>query len=644
MQFTHEEQFMADSALDDATPEIDEEEDMNGLLDLERHKWPLICTFDTFAAMLQRSLQFAQRNIFLAHQDPSDLDNQNRRVDYGKFNRSYWPSFNTLTKKDLSADCVFSEIMGVIKATSTSHLSRPLSEDEYQALSHRVAPNFRAGPERHTIYNIYKAYEKRKSSLCEWDDLDRTAKIRSLLAQDGKLSLLLRGQITEVFVDEVQDQRLPEIELLLDLVKDVNCFAFAGDTAQCISRDSCFRFQDLKNLFYQKYEKLGNVTGEKDLAKLNLFTLSKNYRTHNGILKLAAKVVDIIYAAFPYVIDKLAPELGDFDGPAPIIFSGFSSQVLTYRKEGTTTVVSEFGADQVLIVRDEESRLSLTKELGEDVLILTILESKGMEFQDVFIYNFFTGSPCQVGFRALANSQVNGTLFDNTKYAELCVELKNLYVAITRSRGMLYIIENDTAPVKAISDMWGMLAKDPIIDIVLPDDLTLKTRLDEIKHGQSTLSEWAQKGQEFFDQRLYEQASYCYRKAGKHQLQDLCQAFLKERQGWDIISDPAQQIEAQSRYLEAARLFEKCERWDRALRCYESIKEFLLAANLCERLSKTSEASFKAYGRRAADLFMKANEIPRAISIYKKIPDHESVISAYRKINDKKELIHYLTE
>ncbi|KAF3903040.1 hypothetical protein AA313_de0205531 [Arthrobotrys entomopaga] len=260
-----------------------------------------------------------------------------------------------------------------------------------------------------------------------------------------------------------------------------------------------------------------------------------------------------------------------------------------------------------------------------------------MEFQDVFLYNFFTGSPCQVGFRALAHSQVHGSHFDNTKNAEICVELKNFYVAITRSRGMLYLVENDITSVRAISDMWGMQGKDRLVDIVLPDDPTLKTRLNEIQNGQSTPDHWAQKGKEFFEQRMYEQASYCYRKAGKSQLQDLCQAFIEERHGRDIIADPAQKKHARIRYLEAARLFEKCERWDRALRCYESIKDFLMAAELCERLSQESERTFDVYGRRAADLFMKADYLTKnAATISAKTYHKNSRIIAFAVFSSAK--------
>jgi len=161
-------------------------------------------------------------------------------------------------------------------------------------------------------------------------------------------------------------------------------------------------------------------------------------------LRLAAKVVDILATSFPYVIDRLAPEFGDFDGPAPVVFSGFSSEIFVPRKIGTTSSISEFGADQVLIVRDKETKLLLSKEIGNGALILTILESKGMEFQDVFLYNFFSDSLCQTGFRALANSQLTGLRLDDIKHAELCVELKVRHLPSFHHRCSAYLADVTT--------------------------------------------------------------------------------------------------------------------------------------------------------------------------------------------------------
>ncbi|KAK6332933.1 hypothetical protein TWF718_010761 [Orbilia javanica] len=621
---------------------LDEDKVVNsGLIDVDDNDWPMVCTYDTFATMLERSLRFAQRNIFFSDLEDSQVEVANRRVEFGKFKRSYWPSFPASAKKNLSVDGVFSEIIGVIKLNSSASNYLPLTEEQYQNLSHRAAPNFRQGPEREAVYALYKIYEKRKSSFGEWDDLDRTSKLRKLLAQDDKISSRLRSQITEVFVDEIQDQRVAEMELLLDLVNDAKSFAFAGDTAQCISRDSCFRFQDLQNTFFRKYERLGALSKQKDLAKLSRFTLSKNYRTHNGILKLAAKVIDVLSAAFPYAIDKFSPELGDFDGPAPIVFSGFSSDIFTPREGESTTTISEFGAEQVLIVRDEEAKELLVDKMGDKVLILTILESKGMEFQDVFLFDFFSRSPCLTAFRALASSQTTGARFDDVKNSELCIELKNLYVAITRSREMLYIIEGDLAAIQPLHEMWGLGSEDPILDIVTPGDPTLQTRLDEIKQGQSPQHEWKEKGDEFFNQRMYEQAMYCYKRAGSATLSNFCAASIEERNGQDFISNPNSQSVAQGHYIRAASLYYECERYDKAIRCYESIKGYTMAANLCEELSRTGKGN---YLLRAANFFKQAGNMKKAIELYKELGLHNEVIAGYRKLDLVKDLIYYLKE
>jgi superfamily I DNA/RNA helicase len=67
-------------------------------------------------------------------------------------------------------------------------------------------------------------------------------------------------------------------------------------------------------------------------------------------------------------------------------------------EEAETT---SFGEERVILVRDEQARLELQATLGDSALVLTILQSKGMEFNDVFLYDFFTASPYRSNFRIL---------------------------------------------------------------------------------------------------------------------------------------------------------------------------------------------------------------------------------------------------
>ena len=56
------------------------------------------------------------------------------------------------------------------------------------------------------------------------------------------------------------------------------------------------------------------------------------------------------------------------------------------RTEGTSI---EFGAEQVVLVRDEAARRQLLDHsLGQSVIVLTVVESKGLEFDDVLLWDF----------------------------------------------------------------------------------------------------------------------------------------------------------------------------------------------------------------------------------------------------------------
>lgn len=73
---------------------------------------------------------------------------------------------------------------------------------------------------------------------------------------------------------------------------------------------------------------------------------------------------------------------------------------------------AQFGAEQVIIVRDAADKKKLKDTIGEFALILTIMESKGMEFEDVLLFDFFTTSQCTSIFRLLADSRE----FDESKH------------------------------------------------------------------------------------------------------------------------------------------------------------------------------------------------------------------------------------
>ncbi|CAG8599278.1 1529_t:CDS:10, partial [Racocetra fulgida] len=147
--------------------------------------------------------------------------------------------------------------------------------------------------------------------------------------------------------------------------------------------------EEIYNLF-ERYEKMKKLNYDYDSIDRSLkaerFALNVNYRSHNGILGLAASVIDLIQYFFPNSIDKLPRERGEGYQDEASVFKCFT----VVGKSGDAI---EFGANQVIIVRDEKAKKRLEESIGKVGLILTIFEAKGMEFNDVLLYDFFTDSP-----------------------------------------------------------------------------------------------------------------------------------------------------------------------------------------------------------------------------------------------------------
>ena len=71
------------------------------------------------------------------------------------------------------------------------------------------------------------------------------------------------------------------------------------------------------------------------------------------------------------------------------MWPGDLALLLTGSRRKTSHI--EFGAHQAILVANEESKDALPEELRSGV-VLTIYEAKGLEFDDILIYNFFTDS------------------------------------------------------------------------------------------------------------------------------------------------------------------------------------------------------------------------------------------------------------
>ncbi|KDP32608.1 hypothetical protein JCGZ_13158 [Jatropha curcas] len=305
-----------------------------------------------------------------------------------------------------------------------------------------------------------------------------------------------------VYIDDVQDLTMRQIALFKHICRNVTeGFIFSGDTAQTIARGIDFRFEDIRSLFYNEFvlgSKSEGYDGRKEKGQVSkIFHLSQNFRTHAGILKLAQSVIDLLYRFFPSFVDILSHETSLIFGEAPIWLEATNDEnaIVTIfgssGNEGTNFV--GFGAEQVILVRDDSAKKELYDYIGKQALVLTIMECRGLEFQDVLLYNFFGSSPLRNKWRVVYEYMKEQNLLDESspvfnmaKHNVLCSELKQLYVAITRTRQRLWICENLEELSKPMFDYWK---KKAIIQV-----RTLDYLLAQAMQVSSSPEEWKSRG------------------------------------------------------------------------------------------------------------------------------------------------------
>ncbi|KAI0770957.1 hypothetical protein BD413DRAFT_613484 [Trametes elegans] len=499
---------------------------------LKDEHFPMFLTYDHICRLLEAEFRYNDYEIrkqaavseamkdVLELKDPAEtpdaaLSNdymQQKRasfVSYGTFLEEYWSHFPQTLTKGLDPTLVFGEFMGVIKGLEQS-LDYPegyLDKETYRQLSHRTQPTFAS--QRENVYRLFQAYLKRKKERGDYDAADRTHALINCLKTMG----VPGEEIDFMYVDEAQDNLLIDAVVLRTLCRNPHGMFWAGDTAQTISVGSAFRFNDLKAFLY-RYEE---ATALGDVAKRNRpesFHLAINYRSHAGIVDCAYSVIELITGFWPHAIDALGQETGMVGGLKPVFFSGWDQNTVRYEQFlfGESGSHVEFGAQQCILVRDEIAREKLRAQVGDIGLILTLYESKGLEFNDVLLFNFFEDSTVDLSqWRVVLNAlppnlRTNhpAPRFDESRHSGVCRELKFLYVAITRARKNLWIADcsEKGEPMRILWTQKDLIQNcDPGTDV---PKLAMS----------STEEDWAKMALELFNNRRYMQAVHCYERAG----------------------------------------------------------------------------------------------------------------------------------
>ncbi|KAL2487580.1 uncharacterized protein Fot_40872 [Forsythia ovata] len=631
-RFADSGQFYSDDISID-TDDIDQMSQFQDIPDsfvgIKPEKYPLVITLHKFLLMLDGSLGNSYFERFLDVKGFSQYKinlrsvalqtfMRTKEVNFEHFNSFYWPHFNSKLTKNLEPSKVYTEIMSYIKGglQAGGACDIKLNREDYVSLSDKRVSTFCA-QEMEAIYDIFKDYEKMKTERGEFDLADLVIHLHHRLNNEN----LLGEKMDFVYVDEVQDLTMRQIALFRYICKNVDeGFVFSGDTAQTIAKGVDFRFEDVRSLFYNEFvmkTKKIEFGGRREKGHLSdMFNLCQNFRTHSGVLRLAQSVIDLLCHFFPQSIDVLPPETSFVYGEPPVVLEPGSDEnaiITIFGCSGNVGKMVGFGAEQVILVRDDSVRKEISNCIGHQALILTIVECKGLEFQDVLLFNFFGSSPLRGQWRVIYEFLKEKDLFDSgfpksfpsfsqLRHNILCSELKQLYVAITRTKQRLWICENAEELSKPMLDYWKRLG---LVNVRKVDD-----SLAQAMQRASSPEEWKSQGIKLFWEKNYEMAIMCFERAGEPMWEKRAKAAgLRASADHMRGSNPK---EAFMMLREAAELFYSVGRTDSAAECFCDLEDYERAGRIY--LEKSGESG----QRKAGECFTLAGCYELAAEVYAK--------------------------
>ncbi|XP_061443726.1 TPR and ankyrin repeat-containing protein 1 isoform X2 [Rhineura floridana] len=525
-------------------------------------------------------------------------------VTYSIFANEIWPKM-VKGKCPYNPALVWKEIKSFLKGSFEALSSHQgiLTEEEYKKLGRKRSPDFKE--DRSEIYQLFCLYQQIKSQGNYFDEEDVLHKLCQRLSKLSELPWCIH----ELYGDEIQDFTQAELALLMKCIDDPNAMFLTGDTAQSIMKGVAFRFSDLKSLFH--YASKNSADKKQCIVRKpkRIYQLYQNYRSHSGILYLASGVVDLLQYYFPESFDRLPRDSGLFDGPKPTVLNSCSVSDLAILLRGNKrkTQPIEFGAHQVILVANDTAKENIPEELSL-ALVLTIYEAKGLEFDDVLLYNFFTDSEAYKEWKIISSFTPASYLPEETKlitelplekdadaqgklpvvnlemYKMLNGELKQLYTAVTRARVNLWIFDENSdrrAPA------FEYFIKRELVQVVKTEEN--KDFDDSMFVKTSTPEEWIAQGEYYAKHQCWKVAAKCYQKGGEVEKEKLAlahDAVLK------VQSKKISLKEKQMEYMNLAKTYLECGEPNLAVKCLIHAKEYQLCAQLYEKLGKVKEAAY----------------------------------------------------
>jgi hypothetical protein len=330
---------------------------------------------------------------------------------------------------------LFEEFRGVITgpATDKSWLSR----EDYRNLG--VKESIFLAEERELVYDVFEKY---LGFLQEQQLYDSNIVSHQYLQH-------VQPCYDFVVVDEVQDLTNIQLYLIIRSLRQAQDFILCGDSNQIV-HPNFFSWSKVKSLFYRQED----LQSSEQLIRI----LNTNYRNSPQVTDIANKILKIKNQRFGS-IDKESHYLVESNGhtQGEVLFLQDTASI---RQElDSKTKASTLFA---VIVMTAEQKPAAQQHFSTP-LVFTIQEAKGLEYENIILYNFLSQEEAR--YREIGKGVSPADLEQDIKYArakdktDKSLEIYKfyinaLYVAITRAVKNLYWIES--SPKQSLLELLGL--------------------------------------------------------------------------------------------------------------------------------------------------------------------------------------------
>ncbi len=343
---------------------------------------------------------------------------EGKELDFKTF--EIWFSRYRQSTKLKDAHKTFEEFRGVI--TGPDITKEHLSREDYLALG--VKQSIFPATEREMVYDLFEKYLNYLEENKYYD-----------------INILSHRWLTHctpvydfIVVDEVQDFTNIQLHIILKSLKKPTNFMLCGDSNQVVY-PNFFSWSHLKSMFYQG-----------DVKSNEIKILHVNYRNSQTISELANLLLKIKNARFGsidkesnYLVNTVSETKGE------VVFIENKGNAIADLARKTRLSVKY----AILVLRNEDKAKANT--LFQSPLLFSVPESKGLEYENIILYNFISENAAEYNAICEGVTQ-NDLLVDELAYARgkdktdksldiYKFYINSLYVAVTRAVKNVYIVE-----------------------------------------------------------------------------------------------------------------------------------------------------------------------------------------------------------